>query len=458
MKKYIAAALTSTLVLAGACQDNPASPSRDRVVAGTEQPLQALITGIVQSDRGNRSGTNAAIMSRDIIVPNANEQRTLTEFYVTPPDPSEFIGSASWAGMYAQLRATKDLLKSAAYTSLSAADQATTRGFLNTLGASEYLRLIELRDENGAVIQGDSSTVTDPIRLKASVLAYTSALLDSAYADLKTGSASVPFILPSGYQLHGDYTQTANLIKLNRGLKGRVEVMRALDPKNPVAGSAAAAVTALNIALADAPATFDQDYLNLGPWYQYQPSAPESSFNPLQGSTTYVTQNFVDSVDPNDVRATWIIPAKKTTVAGYSAQWRLAYTDPNNASLQSSPVPMYRNAEFLLLRAQAEIATGDLAGATRDVNAVHTVEGGLPAYATFTSAAAAITAVLYEYRYSFTLFGAQHLNALREYGMMNDTYLKQPGMPAYQVIVSQLPIPLAEVNARGGNITPVAYP
>src|SRR6185437_5881151 len=161
MKKYIAAALTSTLVLAGACQDNPASPSRDRVVAGTEQPLQALITGIVQSDRGNRSGTNAAIMSRDIIVPNANEQRTLTEFYVTPPDPSDFIGSASWAGMYAQLRATKDLLKSAAYTSLSAADQATTRGFLNTLGASEYLRLIELRDENGAVIQGDSSTVTD---------------------------------------------------------------------------------------------------------------------------------------------------------------------------------------------------------------------------------------------------------------------------------------------------------
>jgi starch-binding outer membrane protein, SusD/RagB family len=458
MKKYIAAALTSTLVLAGACSDNPASPSRDRVVAGTEQPLQALLTGIVQSDRSNRSGTNAAIMARDAIVPNANEQRTLTEFYVTPPDPSDFIGSSSWAGMYAQLRATKDLLKSAGFKALSTTDQAATRGFVNTLGASEYIRLIELRDENGVVIQGDSSSVTDPIRKKASVLAYTSALLDSAYTDLKAASASVPFILPSGYQLHGDYTQTANLIKLNRGLKGKVEVMRALDPVTPVAGSAAAAVTALNIALADAPATIDQDYLNMGPWYQYQPSAPESSFNPLQGSTNYVTQNFVDSINPHDARAALIIPAKKTTVAGYSAQWRLSYTDPSNASLQSSPVPMVRNAEFFLLRAQAEIATNDLVGATRDINAVHTVEGGLPAYTTFTSAASAIAAVLYEYRYSFAYFGAQHLVALREYKMMTDTYLKQPGMPAYQVIVDKLPIPLAEMNARGGNITPVAYP
>jgi len=458
MKKYIAAGLTSALVLMSACQDNPVSPSRDRVVAGSEQTLQSLVTGIVQSDRSNRSGTNAAIMARDAIVPNANEQRTLTEFYVTPPDPSDFIGSSSWAGLYAQLRATKDLLKSAGFNALSTSDQAITRGFVNTLGASAYIRLIELRDDNGIVIQGDSSAVTDPIRTKASALAYMSALLDSAYTDLNAGSAAVPFILPSGYQLHGDYTTKASLLQFNRGLKGKVEVMRALDPANPNAGSAAAAVTALNIALADAPATFDQDYLDMGPWYQYNPSAPESSFNPLQGSTNYVTQNFVDSVKAGDLRAAEIIPAKKTTVAGYSAQWRLAFTDPSNAALQSSPVPMYRNAEFLLLRAQAEIATNDLPGATRDINAVHTVEGGLPAYATFTTADAAIAAVLYEYRYSFAYFGAQHLVALREYGMMNAAYLGQPGMPAYQVIVAKLPIPLAEVNSRGGDITPVPYP
>jgi starch-binding outer membrane protein, SusD/RagB family len=455
MKKYIAAALTSALVLASACKDNPAAPSRDKVVAGTPQPLQALVTGIIQQDRANRSGTNAAIMARDAITPNANEQRSLTEFYVTPPDPSDFIGNSSWTGIYAQLRATKNLLADASFTALSAPDQGATRGFVNTIAANDYIRVIEYRDQNGVVIQGDDPTLTDPIRTKASGLAYVSALLDSAYADLQAGSATVPFTVPSGYQLHGDYSKKANLMKLNRGLKGKVEVMRALDPVAPNAGSAAAAVTALNIALADAPATFDQDYLDMGPWYQYNPSAPESSTNPLQGSTNYVTDNFVNSVMPGDVRGTHIIPAKKTTVAGYTAQWRLDFTDPTNASLQSNPVPMVRNAELLLLRAQAEIATNDLAGATRDINAVHTVEGGLPAYATFTTPAAAISAVLYEYRYSFAYIGAQHLVALREYGMMTDAYLSLPGMPAYKVIIDKLPIPLSEVNARGGDITPV---
>jgi hypothetical protein len=464
MKKYIAAALSGALVLTSACQDNPAAPSQDRVVAGTQQPFQALMTGIVVQDRSNRGGSYGSyggIMARDAITPSANEQRTLTEFYVTPPDPSDFIGRSQWAGHYAQLRATKILLADSGFTALSTEDQAATRGFLNTLGGLAYIRLIEYRDQNGVVIQGDDQTVDDPIRTKASVLAYTSALLDSAYADLQNASETMPFIMPSGYRLHGDYTKTENLLKFNRGLKGKVEVMRALDPVAPNAGSAADALTALNIALADAPATPDQDYLNIGPWYQYNPSAPESSSNPLPGSTSLLTDNFVSSVMPGDLRGQQIVEAARTTVAGYTAQWRLASTDPKNLALQSEPMPNVRNAELFLLRAQAEIATGNLPDATRDINAVHTVEGGLPAYGTFANAAAAITALLYEYRYSFAYIGPQHLVALREYGMIggtDETYLKLPGMPVYEVVISQLPIPQDEVNARGGDIAPIAYP
>jgi hypothetical protein len=454
MKKYIAAALSSALVLASACQDNPAAPSRDRVVAGTQQPFQALVSGIVSQDRANRSSSNANIISRDAIVINSNEARTLTEFYKLQPDRSDFIGRAGWDGQYAQLRATKLLLADPAFAALSTADQAATRGFVNTLAADQYIRVIELRDENGAVIQGDSSSVRDPIRKKASVLAYTSALLDSAYTDLKVASAEVPFILPAGYMLHGDYSQTSNLIKLNRGLKGRVEVMRALDPVTPVATGAADALTALNIALAGAPNPMTQDYLDMGPWYQYNPSAPESASNPLPSSSNLLTDNFVSSIMPNDLRGDQIIPATAPTVQGYTAQWRLAITDPKNQANLSAPLPMVRNAELILLRAQAEIALGNLPAATNDINAVHTVEGGLPAE-TFATAAAAIAGVLYEYRYSFAYIGTQHMNALRQYGMLNDTYFKLPGMPTYAVIVDKLPIPLTEYNARGGDITPV---
>lgn len=457
MKKYLAASLISSLVLISACQDNPAAPSVDRVVAGSQQTLQSLVTGIVQQDRSNRGGSYGSygsIMARDAIVPNQNEQRTLTEFYVTSPDPSDFIGRAQWDGYYTLLRATKNLLADKSFTSLSTADQAATRGFLNTIGGLSYIRLIEYRDQHGAVIQGSDPSTMDPIRQKQSVLKYASALLDSAYTDLQAASASVPFILPSGYKLHGDYTKTANLIKLNRGLKGKVEVMRALDAAAPNAASAGAAITALNIALADAPTPVTAEYLNTGPWYQYNPSAPESSTNPLPGSSNMLTDNFVSSIMTGDLRGAQIVPANRTSVAGYVGQWRLKNTDPNNAALQSAPLQNVTNLEFFLLRAQAEIATGDLPGATRDINVVHTVAGGLAPYATFTTAADAITAVLYEYRYSFAWLGPQHIVALREYGAFA-AYVALPGMPTTQTLVQDLPIPLTEINARNGNITPV---
>src|ERR1700680_4182965 len=305
MNKYIAATLTSALVLASACHDNPAAPSLDSVVAGSPQTLQSLVTGITAQDRLNMSRYTlwGGIMARDAIVPTINESRFVTEFYVTPPDPSDFIGGSLWTGYYQVLRASQILLKDASYTKLSAADQAATRGFVRTLDALSYILLIEYRDKNGVVIQGPDATKLDPIRTKASVLAYTSALLDSALADLTAASPSLPFKLPSGYSLNGDYTQTANLILLNRGLKGKVEVLRALDPVAPNAGSAAAAVTALNIALAGAPTPMTEAYLNTGPWYEYNPSAPESTPNPLPGSSNLVTDNFVNSFMAGDLRA-----------------------------------------------------------------------------------------------------------------------------------------------------------
>ena len=460
MNKYIAATLTSALVLANACQDNPVAPSRDNVVAGSQQTLQSLASGITAQDRINFGGYIrwGGIMARDAIVPTINESRFVTEFYVTPPDPSDFIGGSQWTGYYQMLRASQILLKDGSFTKLSPADQAATRGFVRTLDALSYIRLIEYRDQNGVVIQGPDPTKQDPIRTKAAVLTYTSALLDSALADLTAASPSLPFSPPSGYMLHGDYSQTANLILLNRGLKGKVEVMRALDPVAPNAASAAAAVTALNLALAGAPTPMTQAYLNLGPWYEYNPSAPESTPNPQPGSSNLVTDNFVNSFMAGDVRAANVIPAAKATVAGFTASNRLKLTDPTNASLQSAPIPSVRNAELILLRAQAEIATNDLVGATRDINAIHTVEGGLAPYATFATSAAAIDALLYELRYTFTYFGPQHIVALREYGLFNLAYVSQPGMPSpgpKDALVQSLPITQNEANARGGNVTPV---
>lgn len=468
MKKPLLALAGGLVVALGACKDNPAAPSTDRVVAGSQQTLQSLITGLNAQDRASAGVTSylvyGDIMARDAIRLDPNETRWMTEFYEAPPDPSDFIGGSQWTGYYTAIRAVQNILKDKSLTSLPADQQAAARGYVRTIEALEYIRLIEYRDVNGIVIQDADPTKVTPVRTKATAMAYTSALLDSALADLQAGvtAGKVPFTVPPGWQSHGDYSLVSNLILFNRGLKGKIEVYRALDPAAPSASSAAAAITALNTALSDAPATPDQAYLNKGPWYEYNPNAPENFSNPLVDSKLLVTDNFVNSIMPGDARAANIEPVSKQTVGKYSASNRLAITDPANSANLTKPVPILRNAELYLLRAQAEIAVGNLASATADINVVHTVEGGLAPYPTFTSASAAIQAVLYEYRYSFALQGPQHLVALREYGLLNQNYVSQPGIPTpgptADALVQTLPITLNETNAQKGNITPVPYP
>jgi len=125
----------------------------------------------------------------------------------------------------------------------------------------------------------------------------------------------------------------------------------------------------------------------------------------------------------------------------------------------TAPIPILKNEELLLLRAQAQIERGQLALATADINTVRT-SYGLAAYAPFATVAAARTAVLYEKRYSLLMEGAQRLVDLRAYGALNATSFKPgPNSPfAGDIFTQALPIPLNEVSARGGSVTAAACP
>lgn len=453
---------------AGACQDNPAAPNRDVVVAGSAQTIQSLITGLDAQLRATDGPTSSGaaspyyafgdIMARDAIRPDNNEARWVNEFYETQPDPSDFIGGTIWTGYYAAIRAAHSLLKDPSLTTLPTAQQAAARGYVHTIEALCYIQLIEYRDNNGIGIQADDPTVVTPIRTKQAALTYMSALLDTAATDLAAaGSINVPFRVPPGYMLYGDYSSTDNLLRLARGLKGKVEVFRAVDAAAPNTASAAVAITALNAALGDAGVP-NAAYLAKGPYFEFNPSAPETFPNPLVDLKLLLTDNFVNSIMSGDARRANIVPATKQTVTKYSASNRARITDPTNSANLTAPLPITRNAEFYLLRAQAEIATGNLAAALADVNVVHTVEGGLAPLPAFADAAAAQQAVLYEYRYSFILQGPQHLVALREYKGLNAAYVSQPGIPTPGVsadaFVQMLPITASEANARNGDITP----
>ena len=452
-------AVATTVLALAACQDNSLAPSRDQITTGSPQTLQTLATGVIAQNR-TEAGlyvlyTN--IMARDAIVLNS-EPRFTSEFYQAQPDPYDFIGAASWAGSYQALRAIHSLFQSPAYTGLvDTVKKNAVAGAMRNIMLIAYLRIIETHDQNGMVIQSDNPTVLGPLKTKASSLAYLSALADTAITNLRNGGTDVPFTLPSGYSLHGDYGTIANQLRLAHALKGRIELSRALsDPANPVPANAATAIVELDSALADAPGTVTQEYLNKGPWHEFNPLAPESTPNPLVSSAFFVTNNFVNSINPLDARKANIVATSSTSANGYSASNLWAPTDASVAGNKRLPIPIMRNANAYLLRAQAKVLTNDLPGAAADVSVVRQVEGHLPAYVTFANATAAIDAILYEYRYSFVYEGPQHLVALRQYGRFNLAYIQQSGMPSPStVVVQQLPIPGAEASARDGNITPV---
>jgi len=240
--------------------------------------------------------------------------------------------------------------------------------------------------------------------------------------------------------------------------------MRGFDRQTPCSSCFAAAVTALNAALTPFGATPTVAQLAQGPYYEYNPSAPESFSNPLVDNHIFLTTNFVNSIAAGDKRSSKIVTAAapSATVSGLQLTIRDPITDPSITANLTRTIPLRRNADFYLFRAQAKAETGDLAGAAADVNAVRVAEGGLAPVAAFANVAAARQGILYEMRYSLIYDGPFHLNALREYALLNKAYVTQAGMPtltsdpghANDPLQTAIPIPSGEVAARNGVGTP----
>jgi hypothetical protein len=138
-------------------------------------------------------------------------------------------------------------------------------------------------------------------------------------------------------------------------------------------------------------------------------------------------------------------------IQGITLTKTLARSVPNTAN-QSAPLPVLRDEELVLLRAQALFEAGRFIEGYADLNSVHTFYGLTP-YVVSTNLQQARSDLLYDKRYSLLGEGVQRLVDLRAYGRINAAnYPAQTATDAYN---SAFPIPKAEFDARGGNITPV---
>lgn len=449
------------VLLLGACKDSTSVPDLNNVSAETiknglnRSSLQLLITGLLNQDRANVNGTYVVFtetMARDLYRIDAAEPRFITELIGAPADPGGFVGGGLWTGWYTAIRAANTILDDLdGAKGLTDAEKSATRGFVQTIKAIQYYHVWETHDTTGAPIDVDrpiDAPLAD-IRCAPAVLAYVSALLDSAYTNLQAGGSAFPFTLPPGYTLQGDFSTPATFANFyNRGWAGKVDVYRGLALGSTDAAALQRAITELNTAI-DANGGTGPAALARGVYYTFS-TAPGETQNALADAAIHLNPAVCDSIQSGDLRESKLVRvADAFSGYGVSTKCNAAAALATTDNL-TRPLPSLRGAELVLLRAQAEIALNQLAAATADVNIVRTTEGGLPALPVFTSQTEGIDAVLYEKRYSLLLEGAQRLVDLRSYGRLNAQYLRKE--TTEDVFQSALPISKRESDARSGNL------
>ena len=458
MKKYIAFVLAGAAML-GACNDSTGVPDFNNPslqdVTGkplTRLTLQNLITGFVDGQRASLGAAPATyivfteVMARDAYRTDASEPRYVNEFLNGTPDPGAFSGNGAYTNFTRDVRAANTiaaLIPGAPASELTDQQKTATRGFIETLKAIDIYRLLETRDSLGVALDVDHplGDPLGPLVCKPKVLAAISLLLDSGYTDLQAGGTAFPFVLPPGFA--GFTNPSTTFAQFNRGLKGKVELYRALDHSAPT-GTAGfqSALAALNQSFIST----DPAQISKGLYYTFSIATGDTP-NQLVDGNLHLNPQISDSLQPGDKRGSKIVTlAAPATIQGltYKSNFKVTLTDP---------IGMLKNEELVLLRAQAKVGLGDLTGALADVNYVRAAAGGLAPLDPFANATAAIDAILREKRYSLLMESAHRLVDLRAYGRLNNTYFKKE--LAGDVFIRALPHPQNEADQRGGSLTVV---
>ena len=434
-----AAALALSALLAGACGDlnipeynNPSI--EDLVNNPTPAAVAAAAVGMQIGARADITGRTSyvgmlGILGRESYTLDVSDPRYITELLVGPVTNSGAFGAGLWTTRYANIRLGNIILEVVdrvpGYTD---AQKAAVRGYVKTMQALDFLLVINTRDVNGAPIDvGGSIDQLAPLESKAEVFAHIVQLLDEGRSDLAAGGASFPFALSAGF---AGFNTPATFIQFNRALKARVDVYM---------GNYAAALTSLSQSFVST-----SQPLTLGVYHVYGggSDAPNQLATPLQyAHPSIVTDAQLKPDGTPDNRLLAKVgphPAPRTLLGVSSDKAFLLYPEVD------SPVPVIRNEELILLRAEARWFTGDKAGAMADLNFIRTTSGGLAPIAQPATDADFITALLRERRYSLLYEGGHRWIDARRFGRLNTLPLDV----GTHIRIAAFQVPEAECLAR----------
>ena len=426
--------------------------------------LQLAATGILFQNRASYAGfiSDVGIFGRESYNFFPTDGRTYSHYVEQNPlDPAGFA-SGGWNPRYANLRNIKNFLNAVdAATALAPASQEAARGFAQTMEALELSYITAQRHDYGTVVQlGDDPNQLAPFVSRDSAQNYIIARLDEARTHLlAAGTTAFPFTLHAGFTTNGTFNTPATFVQFNRAIAARVQVWRAALG-NPACGAGGvtcytAALAALGEAGTDTAAS-----LNRGVYHVFSTESGDAlnGLNQAAGPNLFahpsiLTDAPADTLGQPDARERAKIrtlAAQRCSVGGENVCTTLGF---QLYGTTTSPAPIFRNEELILLEAEARYFTGDAAGALADINFIRHRSGGLANRGPFATAADFITELLLQRRYSLLWEGHRWVD-VRRFGLIPTLPLDVVG----QFRQVQQPVPQAECLQRVGATGALACP
>lgn len=451
MTRRLRAIAAAAVLLAGCNADrlNVPNYNESSTAQTADRPLiQNLASGILAEQRGQLVGlvSNVGIFGRESFLYTSSEPRNTTLFLAQFPLDNSGFTNGQWDVRFRNVRNALNLVQVAAgATFLTEGEKNAVRGFANTMRALDLFYVIATRDSLGIPTAVDVETnAPQPFVSRDSAYRFVSGILDSAATQLTAaGTASFPFTLPPGF---AGFNTPATFRQFNRAIAARVLVYRGtLDCAAPCF---TAALAALGESFLNATPGTD---LRRGVYHTFStaagdalntlsiPVTPDQLAHPsIRSDAQLQTGGARDNRFVTKVRSITTRNAPGGIGVGIPTDVGFAlYPD------QTTPVPIIRNEELILLRAEANIGLNQLPAALADINFVRTNAGLLPALAPFASRDAAIDALLYEKRYSLLWEGHRWFD-VRRWGRLLTLPLDIP--THFRVRV--MPVPQAECLAR----------
>jgi hypothetical protein len=469
MRKAIAALTLMSALAVGACNfdlTNPNSPPPIGPNATPDQVKSAAV-GLLVALRVDvtRWVLNNGILGREGYRLDTADPRFTTELLAGPLDPSnDAFGGGQWAAEFRAIQSGYAILNVIGSAQIPTGQQEAARGFVHTMQAVAFLMVLNSHTQDSIPVDVNRS-VSQPLApfvSNDSAYKYVLSLLDSAKTELQAATA---FSFDPGPGFVG-FNTPATFLKVNRALAARVQAYRA-SPSAPGVGCTACwdsvltnlaasfidPAAPLDIGVYHAYSTGNQDVTN---GLSQDPASAIQLAHPMVKDSAEV-QNLSSLPDrrllakvTDRKSATATVPDTFSLACLKSALAWIRYPTPNSA------IPMIRNEELFLLRAEANWfgATGSKAQAVSDLNFIRQTSGNLaPTTVTIASTDAAfVNALLHERLYSLLYEGHRWVD-MRRYGRLNQVIIDRPtgcasaGIPP-DTVFSTLPINLFEVQAR----------